>query len=36
MFLIGWFGFGESVGAPQLVAACMVLAGIVITSVRRI
>jgi drug/metabolite transporter (DMT)-like permease len=36
MFLIGWLGFGESVGAPQLVAACMVLAAIVITPVRRI
>jgi drug/metabolite transporter (DMT)-like permease len=35
MFLVGWLGFGESIGPMQLIAAGMVLAAIVITPVRR-
>ena len=35
MFLVGWLGFGESIGPLQLIAAGMVLAAIVITPVRR-
>ena len=35
MFLIGWLGFGEDIGPLHLLAACLVLAAIVITPVRR-